>query len=312
MAKFDEQNTKFNQKFDEKFDEQNKRFDEQNRRLEEQNRRLKEQNRRLKEQNEEIASRLEKMENSQDAMKQRITEISEQCEAKMETLSKIIDIAVEKVEKTREQSESVLRKEINVLKEQIANLQTNGIPSGAKLKTPLLDVSKHEREISRLELAIRCQKPKETIREYANEINRLANLTYVGDLPEEIIERLKINAFITGLRDVEIKKAVWTAPRTTFYETLGLALIQEKLCNSNVKIQQTEVAESNDISDVVYEAIRKVMQEDQQLQNSTIRRCYNCQKPGHFARECRSRRTKTRPASPTRDSSDSTNTKCKK
>uniref|UniRef100_A0A1A9X2Q8 CCHC-type domain-containing protein n=1 Tax=Glossina brevipalpis TaxID=37001 RepID=A0A1A9X2Q8_9MUSC len=284
----------------------------------------------------EMASRLQKIEDRQDTMKQHIVQVAEQCEAKIENLSK-----------ENRESESVLRNEINAVKKKITNLQTNGIPSGSKLKTPLFDGtssfsafkfqfnvvatrsdwdeeekaaalitslrgnaadviqiipearskdfvtvmdalerkygSQYVREVGQVELATRSQRPRETIREYANEIERLTNLTYV-DMPEKAQEKLKIDAFMRGLRDMDIKKAVWTAPRTTFSETLGIALTQEAasvLWRSN---------------------------EDQQLRNSVMRRCYNCQKPGHFARECRSRRRRTLPAAPTQASSDSTNT----
>uniref|UniRef100_A0A1A9UIB5 Retrotrans_gag domain-containing protein n=1 Tax=Glossina austeni TaxID=7395 RepID=A0A1A9UIB5_GLOAU len=83
--------------------------------------------------------------------------------------------------------------------------------------------SRHVKEVSHLELSSRCQKLNERIQDYATEIERLANLAYIG-VPDDVLERLKIDAFVKGLRDAELKKALWTSPKTTFTETLGFAL----------------------------------------------------------------------------------------
>uniref|UniRef100_A0A1A9ZHR1 Peptidase A2 domain-containing protein n=1 Tax=Glossina pallidipes TaxID=7398 RepID=A0A1A9ZHR1_GLOPL len=103
------------------------------------------------------------------------------------------------------------------------------------------------------------EKLNERIQDYATEIERLANLAYIGVL-DDVPERLKIDAFVKGLRDAELKKAVWTSPKTTFSETFGFALTQEAtsvLWTSSMKVRCTEVSTERDISDVVCAAVDK-------------------------------------------------------
>ncbi|XP_037887540.1 uncharacterized protein LOC119636310 [Glossina fuscipes] len=149
--------------------------------------------------------------------------------------------------------------------------------------------SKHLKEISHLELSLRCQKLNEKIQDYATEIESLANLAYIG-VPEDVLEMLKIDTFVRGLRDAEIKEAVRTSPKTTFTETLGFALRQEDnvLWKSNMKVRGTEVTSENAIA-----AFRQILRENKRMPVSKIRKCYVCQKPGHFARECRSKHKNT-------------------
>uniref|UniRef100_A0A1A9ZSE9 CCHC-type domain-containing protein n=1 Tax=Glossina pallidipes TaxID=7398 RepID=A0A1A9ZSE9_GLOPL len=166
--------------------------------------------------------------------------------------------------------------------------------------------SKHVKEVSHLELSSRCQKLNERIQDYATEIKRLANLAYIG-VPDDVLERLKIDAFVKGLRDAELKKAAWTSPKPTFTETLGFALTQEAasvLWTSSMKVRRTEVSSESDISDVVCAAVRQVLRENKRMPASKTRKCYACQKPGHFARECRAKHKGSYSTSPTRNVSE--------
>uniref|UniRef100_A0A1A9VE53 CCHC-type domain-containing protein n=1 Tax=Glossina austeni TaxID=7395 RepID=A0A1A9VE53_GLOAU len=166
--------------------------------------------------------------------------------------------------------------------------------------------SKHVKEVSHLELSLRCQKLNERIQDYATEIERLANLAYIG-APDNVLKRLKIGAFVKGLRDAELKTAVWTSPKTTFTETLGFALTQEAasvLWTSSMEERRTEVNSENDISDVVCAVLRQILRENKRMPLSKTRKCYACQKPGHFARECRSKHKGSHSTSPTRNISE--------
>uniref|UniRef100_A0A1A9UD29 CCHC-type domain-containing protein n=1 Tax=Glossina austeni TaxID=7395 RepID=A0A1A9UD29_GLOAU len=157
-----------------------------------------------------------------------------------------------------------------------------------------------------LELSSRHHKLNERIQDYATEIERLANLAYIG-VPDDVLERLKIDAFFEGLRDAELKKAVWTPPKTTFTETLAFALTQETasvLWTSSMKVRRTEISSENDISDVVCATLRQVLRENKRITASKTRKCYACQKPGHFARECRSKHKGSYSTSPTRNLSE--------
>uniref|UniRef100_A0A1A9US62 Uncharacterized protein n=1 Tax=Glossina austeni TaxID=7395 RepID=A0A1A9US62_GLOAU len=123
--------------------------------------------------------------------------------------------------------------------------------------------SKHLKEVSHLELSSHCHKLNERIQDNATGIERLANLAYIG-VPDDVLKRLKIHTFVKGLRDEELKKDVWTSPKTTFAETLGFALTQETasmLWPSSMKVRCTEVSSNNDISDVACTAFRQVLRE---------------------------------------------------
>uniref|UniRef100_A0A1A9Z683 CCHC-type domain-containing protein n=1 Tax=Glossina pallidipes TaxID=7398 RepID=A0A1A9Z683_GLOPL len=85
-----------------------------------------------------------------------------------------------------------------------------------------------------------------------------------------------------------------TSPKTTCTETLGFALTQEaasELWTSNMKVRRTEVSSENDISDVVCEAVRQALRENKRMPVSKTRKCYVCNKRGHFAREGRTHST---------------------
>uniref|UniRef100_A0A1A9V2V7 CCHC-type domain-containing protein n=1 Tax=Glossina austeni TaxID=7395 RepID=A0A1A9V2V7_GLOAU len=162
------------------------------------------------------------------------------------------------------------------------------IPEGKRTEfAAIMDtLEKKNMEVSHLELSSRCQKLNERIQDYATEIERLANLAYIG-VPDDVLERLKINAFLKGLRDAELKKAVWTSPKTTFMETLGFALTQEAA--SVLWTSSMKVSSENDISDVVCVAVRQILRENKRMPASKTCKCYACQKPGHFARKYRSK-----------------------
>uniref|UniRef100_A0A1B0ACK6 CCHC-type domain-containing protein n=1 Tax=Glossina pallidipes TaxID=7398 RepID=A0A1B0ACK6_GLOPL len=163
--------------------------------------------------------------------------------------------------------------------------------------------NKHVKEVTHLELSSRCQKLNGRIQDYATEIGRLANLAYSG-VPDDVLERLKIDAFVKGLRDAELKKAVWTSPKTT----LGFTLTQETasvLWTSSMKVRRTEVTSESDISDVVCAALRQVLRENKRMPASKTRKCYACQKSGYFARECRPKHKRSHSTSSTRNISAS-------
>lgn len=94
--------------------------------------------------------------------------------------------------------------------------------------------------IDALELSTRCPKPKERIEDYATDIERLANVAYFG-VSGNVLERLKIGAFVIGLRDAEPKKAEFT-------ETLNFALIQEAGSSNSTSSTQNIRKDANEMS----------------------------------------------------------------
>uniref|UniRef100_A0A1A9VGU2 CCHC-type domain-containing protein n=1 Tax=Glossina austeni TaxID=7395 RepID=A0A1A9VGU2_GLOAU len=98
-----------------------------------------------------------------------------------------------------------------------------------------------------------------------------------------------------------------TSAETTFTETLGFALTQEAasvLWTSGMRARRTEVSSESDISNVVCAAVRQVQRENKRMRASKTRKCYACQKPGHLARECRSKHKESHSTSPTRSISE--------
>ncbi|KAL9881805.1 uncharacterized protein ACN427_009937 isoform 1-T5 [Glossina fuscipes fuscipes] len=162
--------------------------------------------------------------------------------------------------------------------------------------------SKRVKEVSHLELSSRCQKLNERSKITQPKSNSWP-ISLIS-LSNDVLERLKIDAFVRGLRDVEFKKTIWMSPKTTFTETLGFAFTQDAasvLWTSSMELRRTEVTSESDNLDVVCAALRQVLRENRQVLGSKIRKCYVCQKPGHFARECRSKHRRTHSTSPTRN-----------
>ncbi|XP_036347990.1 uncharacterized protein LOC118757381, partial [Rhagoletis pomonella] len=81
--------------------------------------------------------------------------------------------------------------------------------------------SEHRRQIYQMELENRCQKANETLQEFASEIERLAHLA-IGDASGEHLERVKIQRFINGMRDMYTKRETYANPKP-FSETVSYA-----------------------------------------------------------------------------------------
>ncbi|XP_049304051.1 uncharacterized protein LOC125776343 [Bactrocera dorsalis] len=72
--------------------------------------------------------------------------------------------------------------------------------------------SEHRKQIYQIELQNRGQKMNESLQKFATEIERLAHLAN-ADAPVDYIERVKIQCFINGIRDVDTKRATYALPK---------------------------------------------------------------------------------------------------
>ncbi|XP_067634550.1 myosin-1-like [Eurosta solidaginis] len=142
--------------------------------------------------------------------------------------------------------------------------------------------TEHRRQIYQMELLNRFQRPGETLQEFASDIERLAHLAN-ADAPVEYTERVKIQSFINGIRDVETKRATYANPKPTFAETVSQALIQETaslLCKPVFKARRVEV-ERPEWVDAILEALK-----GSQKRSEKVIKCFKCGKSGHITRHC--------------------------
>ena len=84
----------------------------------------------------------------------------------------------------------------------------------------------HKRELYRMELRCSAQTANESLQTFAMEGERLVQLTYPGE-NHPLVVNFKIEAFVNGICDPDIKLAVCSAQKKTFADTLAFALVQE-------------------------------------------------------------------------------------
>ncbi|XP_065356144.1 uncharacterized protein LOC135950535, partial [Calliphora vicina] len=156
----------------------------------------------------------------------------------------------------------------------------------------------HKKELYRMELRGRVQKPNETLQDFALEIERLLQLTYPGE-NNPFLDHIKIEAFVNGIRDPEIKHAVCATPKPSFAETVSFALTQEtakiiskpQIC----KVRNIEVMAEDDRN--IVDELKKVLEAFNDKHSKARVKCYNCGKSGHIQRNCKAPRKRTRSVS---------------
>ncbi|KAG5896845.1 hypothetical protein JTB14_024184 [Gonioctena quinquepunctata] len=100
----------------------------------------------------------------------------------------------------------------------------------------------HLEHVYHSQLKNRCQKAGESLQEFETDIARLVRLAYPA-IPENVMERLAVQAFLDGLRDQETRQALILARPTHLVDALARALEFEaakQCCKSQSKVQTIE------------------------------------------------------------------------
>jgi len=141
-----------------------------------------------------------------------------------------------------------------------------------------------------MQLKSRIQRKEESVQEYALDIERLAQTVY-GELPSKALDLQKIQAFIDGVGDVDIRRQMMVNPKGSFMETVEYALLLESAsaaCKSVYKLRQME-SEGEEVASLVCKAVKTALGEGHSQTKNFKGKCYNCDKVGHMARDCRMR-----------------------
>ncbi|XP_074039692.1 uncharacterized protein [Leptinotarsa decemlineata] len=137
----------------------------------------------------------------------------------------------------------------------------------------------HLEHVYHSQLKNRCQKSGESLQEFEADIARLVRLAYPAT-PENVMERLAVQAFLDGLRDQETRQALTLAHPKHLVDALASALEFEaakQSCKSQSKVRAIE--EDGQVPADIEATIRKVMKEV--LPERKNIRCWNCGKIGH-------------------------------
>ncbi|CAD7003420.1 unnamed protein product [Ceratitis capitata] len=139
-----------------------------------------------------------------------------------------------------------------------------------------------------MEFEKRDQKSNESLQEYASEVKRLAHLA-IGDSSGECLERVKIQRFISGIKDVYTKRETYANPKLTFAETLAYAQTRETaalISRASYKVNKVEF-ETPDVMTKILSTLKSLEGMNRSGFKTQARKCFKCGKPGHFARKCK-------------------------
>ncbi|KAJ8953318.1 hypothetical protein NQ318_012112 [Aromia moschata] len=100
----------------------------------------------------------------------------------------------------------------------------------------------HLEHVYHSQLKNRCQKNNESLQEFEADIARLVRLAY-SSTPENVMERLAVQAFLDGLRDTETRQALTLARPSKLVDALARALEFEaakQSCRGQAKVRKME------------------------------------------------------------------------
>ncbi|KAJ8943564.1 hypothetical protein NQ318_008267 [Aromia moschata] len=131
----------------------------------------------------------------------------------------------------------------------------------------------HLEHVYHSQLKNRYQKSNESLQEFEADIARLVRLAY-SSTPENVMERLAVQAFLDGLRDTETRQALTLARPSKLVDALARALEFEaakQSCRGQAKVRRMEDGvEEGTCNEAEIRRVVEGMLEKRQI------RCWNC------------------------------------
>ncbi|KAJ8949281.1 hypothetical protein NQ318_022797 [Aromia moschata] len=131
----------------------------------------------------------------------------------------------------------------------------------------------HLEHVYHSQLKNRYQKSNESLQEFEADIARLVRLAY-SSTPENVMERLAVQAFLDGLRDTETRQALTLARPSKLVDALARALEFEaakQSCRGQAKVRRVEEGvEEGTCNEAEIRRVVEGMLEKRQI------RCWNC------------------------------------
>ncbi|KAJ8948843.1 hypothetical protein NQ318_013495 [Aromia moschata] len=131
----------------------------------------------------------------------------------------------------------------------------------------------HLEHVYHSQLKNRYQKSNESLQEFEADIARLVRLAY-SSTPENVMERLAVQAFLDGLRDTETRQALTLARPSKLVDALARALEFEaakQSCRGQAKVRRMEEGvEEGTCNEAEIRRVVEGMLEKRQI------RCWNC------------------------------------
>ncbi|KAJ8946871.1 hypothetical protein NQ318_006781, partial [Aromia moschata] len=131
----------------------------------------------------------------------------------------------------------------------------------------------HLEHVYHSQLKNRCQKNNESLQEFEADIARLVRLAY-SSTPENVMERLAVQAFLDGLRDTETRQALTLARPSKLVDALARVLEFEaakQSCRGQAKVRRMEEGvEEGTCNEAEIRQVVEGMLEKRQI------RCWNC------------------------------------
>ncbi|KAJ8939452.1 hypothetical protein NQ318_023078 [Aromia moschata] len=135
----------------------------------------------------------------------------------------------------------------------------------------------HLEHVYHSQLKNRYQKSSESLQEFEADIARLVRLAY-SSTPENVMERLAVQAFLDGLRDTETRQALTLARPSKLVDALARALEFEaakQSCRGQAKVRRVEEGvEEGTCNEAEIRRVVEGMLEKRQI------RCWNCAASG--------------------------------